>query len=82
VLAPYDLAIGILAIFSLIILIFGKLPPADAAVLNTLENALCIVFLFDFFRSLHLAPKKLAYFLKGEGLLDLLGSIPFAAFTA
>ncbi|TMD70370.1 MAG: two pore domain potassium channel family protein [Chloroflexi bacterium] len=36
----YDLVIGILAIFSLIILIpliFAKLPPSDAAVLNTLE---------------------------------------------
>jgi len=83
-LTTYDLVIGILAIFSLIILIpliFGNLSPSDAAVLNTLENGLCIIFLFDFFRSLRLAPKKWAYFLKGGGWLDLLGSIPFGAFA-
>ncbi len=81
-LTTYDLVIGILAIFSLIILIpliFGNLSPSDAAVLNTLENGLCIIFLFDFFRSLRLAPKKWAYFLKGGGWLDLLGSMPFSA---
>src|SRR5207244_724580 len=80
----YDLVIGILAIFSLIILIplyFGKLPASDAAVLNTLENILCIVFLFDFFRSLRLAPKKWSYFLKVGGWLDLLGSVPISAFA-
>ena len=83
-LTTYDLVIWILAIFSLIILIpliFGNLSPSDAAVLNTLENGLCIIFLFDFFRSLRLAPKKWAYFLKGGGWLDLLGSIPFGAFA-
>ena len=80
-LTTYDLVIGILAIFSLIILIpliFGNLPSADAAVLNTLENLLCIIFLFDFFRSLRLAPNKWGYFLKGGGWLDLLGSIPYS----
>ena len=79
----YDLVIGILAIFSLIILIpiyFGNLPPQDVAVLNYLEYALCVIFLFDFFRSLRLAPDKWGYFLKG-GELDLLGSIPISAFA-
>ncbi len=83
-LTTYDLVIGILAIFSLIILIpliFGHLPPSTADVLNGLENTLCIVFLFDFFRSLRQAPKKWAYFLKGGGWLDLLGSIPFTPFA-
>ena len=42
-----------------------------------LEDVLCVVFLFDFFRSLRLASNKWAYFLKGGGWLDLLGSIPF-----
>jgi voltage-gated potassium channel len=80
----YDLVIGILAIFSLIILIptfFGNLSTSTADVLNGLENTLCLVFLFDFFRSLRLAPKKWAYFLKGGGWLDLLGSVPFSAFA-
>jgi voltage-gated potassium channel len=80
----YDLVIGILAIFSLIILIpiyFGHLSSQDVAVLTYLEDALCVIFLLDFFRSLHLAPDKLGYFLKGGGWLDLLGSIPISAFA-
>ncbi len=83
-LITYDLAIGILAIFSLILLIpifFGNLSSQDKTVLINLEVVLCVVFLFDFFRNLRLAPNKWAYFLKGGGWLDLLGSIPFYAFA-
>jgi len=80
-LTPYDLAIGILAIISLIILvviIFVPLPSSTVDTLNTLENLLCVVFLFDFLRSLRLAPNKWNYFLRGGGWLDLLGSLPFS----
>jgi len=83
-LITYDLAIGILALFSLLLLIpifFGNLSSQDKTVLIYLEDGLCVVFLFDFFRSLRLAPNKWAYFLKGGGWLDLLGSIPFYAFA-
>jgi len=83
-LTTYDLAIGILALFSLIILlilIFVPLSSSTADTLNSTENLLCIVFLFDFFRSLFRAPKKWAYFLKGGGWLDLLGSLPFSRFA-
>src|SRR6516162_9449251 len=80
----YDLVIGILAIFSLILLIpiyFGNLSSQDKAVLTYLEDGLCVIFLLDFFRSLHLAQNKWGYFLRGGGWLDLLGSIPFSAFA-
>src|SRR6266436_6128231 len=80
----YDLVIGLLAIFSLIILIplyFGNLSQTDKEVLTILEDSLCVIFLFDFFRSLRLAPNKWAYFLKGGGWLDLLGSLPFSKFA-
>ena len=80
----YDLVIGILAIFSLIILIpiyFGHLSSQDVAMLYYVEDALCVVFLLDFFRSLHLAQDKWGYFLRGGGWLDLLGSIPISAFA-
>ena len=83
-LITYDLVIGILALFSLILLIpliFGNLDPSTKDVLNGLEVSLCLVFLFDFFRSLRLAANKGAYFLKGGGWLDLLGGIPFYAFA-
>ena len=80
----YDLVIGMLAIFSLIILIpiyFGNLSSEDKLILTYLEDALCVVFLLDFFRSLHLAQSKWGYFLRGGGWLDLLGSIPISAFA-
>jgi voltage-gated potassium channel len=83
-LTTYDLAIGILAIFSLIILvllIFVPLSTSTADVLNSTENLLCIVFLFDFFRSLFRAQKKWSYFVRGGGWLDLLGSLPFSKFA-
>jgi voltage-gated potassium channel len=83
-LTTYDLAIGILAIFSLIILvllIFVPLSSSTEDTLNTLENLLCIVFLFDFFRSLFRAQKKWGYFVRGGGWLDLLGSLPFSKFA-
>src|SRR5947209_14720049 len=80
----YDLVIGLLAIFSLIILIpiyFGNLSQTDKDVLIIVEDSLCAIFLLDFFRSLRLAPDKWGYFLKGGGWLDLLGSIPISAFA-
>lgn len=78
-LTGYDLAIMLLAIFSLLILIpllFIPLSPLTEATLSLLEDGLGLVFLFDFFRSLRRAPKKWEYFLKGGGWLDLLGSLP------
>ncbi len=83
-LITYDLVIGILAIFSLLLLIpiyFGNLSSTDKTVLIIVEDALCVVFFFDFFRSLRLATNKWAYFLRGGGWLDLLGCIPIPAFA-
>jgi len=80
----YDLVIGILAIFSLVILILPlilQLPPDVVDTLSNVENALCVVFLADFLRSLFRAQSKWAYFLKGGGWLDLLGSLPFTKFA-
>lgn len=79
-LSTYDFVIGILALFSLVILvllIFVPLSATTEAFLNVVENFLCIIFLFDFFRSLVRAEKKSRYFFRGGGWLDLLGSIPF-----
>jgi voltage-gated potassium channel len=80
----YDLVIGVLAIFSLILLIpliFLPLSSSTKDTLNATENLLCIVFFLDFLRSLRLATNKWAYFLKGGGWLDLLGSVPLSAFA-
>ncbi len=83
-LTTYDVVIGILAIFSLVILILPivmQLPPSAVDTLNNVENALCVVFFGDFLRSLFRAPQKWSYFFKGGGWLDLLGSIPFSKFA-
>ncbi len=83
-LTAYDLVIGILALFSLVILILPfivNLSPSTVDLLNIVENLLCIVFLADFLRSLFRAQNKWGYFLKGGGWLDLLGSIPFSKFA-
>src|SRR5215472_3917248 len=80
----YDLVIGILAIFSLILLIpiyFGNLSAEDKAILTYLEIGLCLIFLLDFFRSLYRASDKGRYFFRSGGWLDLLGSIPISAFA-
>jgi voltage-gated potassium channel len=82
--SAYDLVIGILAIFSLVILIIPlvvQLSPATVDLLNNVESLLCVVFLADFLRSLRRAPHKWAYLLKGGGWLDLLGSLPFSKFA-
>ena len=80
----YDLVIGILALFSLVILIIPlvvELPPSSAELFTTVENALCLVFFADFLRSLFRAPHKWGYVLKGGGWLDLLGSLPLSKFA-
>ena len=82
--SAYDLVIGILAIFSLVILIIPlivQLPQSTVDSLNNVENLLCVVFFADFLRSLFRAQSKWGYFLKGGGWLDLLGSLPFTKFA-
>ena len=83
-LTTYDLVIGILAIFSLIILIplyFRKFITVGCGSLKHIRKRPVHHFPLRFLCSLRLAPKKWAYFLRGGGWLDLLGSIPFAAFA-
>ncbi len=83
-LSDYDLAIGAVALFSLVILVllvFVPLSPSTVDVFNTLENLLCVLFLFDFLRSLVRAQKKWRYLFLEGGWLDLLGSLPFNRFA-
>jgi voltage-gated potassium channel len=73
----YELFIGVLAVFSLFVMAEAILLPGDAPsrpIWRSLDTMLCLIFMFDFFRSLVRAPSKKAY-LKW-GWLDFLGSIP------
>ncbi len=73
----YDLFIGLLSTMSIVIIVFQLLtPPGPSdAVLAGADFLLCMVFLFDFARSLSAAPVKREYML-WRGTIDLLGSLP------
>jgi len=74
----YDIFILVLTVLSLVVMVALLLPLSDAAIhlLTFYDNAICVVFLFDFFRSLLSSPTKREYFIGRRGWLDLLGSIP------
>ena len=77
----YQLFIGAVAGYSLILIVlYYLLPQAPAGVrvlLLAIINLLTFIFLFDFIRSLYRAPAKSEYFFRQYGWIDLLGSIPF-----
>jgi len=81
----YNIFILVLTIMSLAVMVLLILP-LDQQTLDTLrfyDNAICVVFLVDFFGNVTAAHPKNAYLRGRRGWLDLLGSIPsFALFPA
>jgi len=79
----YELFILLLTILSLAVmaaLLLPTLSSATAQLLETYDNLICVIFLFDFAMRMRRAPSKRGYFLGGRGWLDLLGSIPSFGF--
>ena len=74
----YELFILALTVLSLGIMVVLLLPVSDATeqLLTVYDNAICVVFLLDFFGNLARASTKREYFIGRRGWLDLLGSIP------
>jgi len=75
--AVYELFIFTLAILSVVVLVTYYLLPVSSSTRQALlliDFLLCVIFLYDSFRSLFRAPNKWAY-LKW-GWLDFMGSIP------
>jgi voltage-gated potassium channel len=74
----YELFILVLTVLSLAVMVALVLPVNEATrrLLQIYDNAICVVFLFDFAMRLRRASSKRAYFIDGRGWLDLLGSIP------
>src|SRR6185295_3766564 len=71
----YELFILFMTIFSLIIMVALLLPTLSKSTTQLLEiydNAICILFLFDFGLRLKRAPSKRGYFIHGRGWLDVL----------
>lgn len=79
---PYNIFILVLTILSLGIMATMLLPVSDEtrAALLLYDNIACLIFLGDFLYNLTGASPKRAYFIKGHGWIDLLGSIPSFGF--
>lgn len=75
---PYNIFILVTTILSLAIMAALLLPvtPETEAALRLYDNLACLIFLGDFAYNLKGARPKSAYFIKGHGWIDLLGSIP------
>lgn len=75
---PYNIFILVLTILSLGIMATLLLPVSEEtrSALLMYDNIACLIFLGDFFYNLKGAHPKRAYFIKGRGWIDLLGSIP------
>jgi voltage-gated potassium channel len=78
----YELFILVLTVLSLAIMVVLVLPISEATrqLLTVYDNAICMIFLLDFFGNLSRAPTKREYFIGRRGWLDLLGSIPSLGF--
>jgi voltage-gated potassium channel len=78
----YELFIFVLTLLSLGIMVVLVLPVSDATrqLLTVYDNAICVVFMIDFFGNLSRASTKREYFIGRRGWLDLLGSVPALGF--
>ena len=79
----YQIYILVLTVLSLAIMVWLLLPitPATRQLLNWYDNAICFLFLFDFYLNMRGAKHKSDYFIKERGWLDLIGSIPSFGLT-
>ncbi|HYO79389.1 MAG TPA: ion transporter, partial [Thermoanaerobaculia bacterium] len=74
----YQLFILVLSVFALLLLVLEavfRLDPEVSRILEHADNAICVIFLGDFFLSLARAPNKWRYFATW-GWLDLLSAVP------
>ena len=74
----YEMFTLVFTVLSLVImvLLLLPLPEATSKLLRVYDNAICVVFLFDFCLRLSRATSARQYFFREGGWLDLLGSIP------
>ena len=73
----FDITIVVLSIYVLVALVvdsFFKLSPEISKLLYIIDDLICVLFLYDFFRRFRKAPSKLQ-FIKW-GWIDLISSIP------
>src|SRR5215213_11088738 len=78
----YNIFILVLTVFSLVLMALQLLPVSEAQkeLLRFYDNAVCVIFLFDFAMNLARSHPRDLYFIRQRGWLDLLGSIPSLGF--
>lgn len=72
----FILLLTLLSLLDMVALLLPRLAPATVTLLEIYDLVMCLVFLFDFGLRLKRASSARAYFFRGRGWLDLLGSIP------
>ena len=81
--APYELFIlglSVFVILALVVEVVVPLAPGSRAILRYADTAICVVFLFDFVRSVVKAPSRGRYLLTW-GWVDFLSSIPLVGYA-
>ncbi|MEP7267095.1 MAG: potassium channel family protein [Saprospiraceae bacterium] len=81
-LSSLNLIIFVLSIYVLVALMvdtFYKLSPEVSSILETVDNLICVIFLYDFAIRFRRAPNKLKFM--RWGWIDLLSSIPFVDYV-
>ena len=78
----YNIFILVLTVYSLALMVLLLLPIDQATrdLVTVYDNAICVIFLFDFAYNLKGARPSRAYFIGPRGWLDLIGSIPSLGF--
>jgi voltage-gated potassium channel len=74
----YNLFIFVLTVVSLVVMVLLWLPlnPETIGLLRSYDNAICVLFVADFFVALRRARSPRAYIVGEHGWLDLVGSVP------
>jgi len=77
----YNIFILVLTLYSLAVMVLLLLPVTQPVrdLLSVYDDVVCVIFLLDFAYNLSGSHPRSAYFVRGRGWLDLLGSIPSIA---
>jgi voltage-gated potassium channel Kch len=80
--SPYELFIVALSLLSLFNIVLLALPVKEGTkgIVLVVDGVMCFIFLADFVQRYARAESRSAYFWRGFGWLDLLGSLPFPGF--
>lgn len=78
----YNIFILVLTVLSLAVMVLLMLPldPDTLDLLRVYDNAICVVFLIDFFGNLAASRPRRRYLIDERGWLDFIGSIPSLGF--